>query len=126
MLTRGKNSENKKYPIYKGVETKQAVPERPVRLSGRLSYFCLLFFTVGYGSEWIKIASEDSVFLDSVRFIICIAKFFDVFGGREVMKLLESAGKVAHVVIADLFHRAAYRDIRVFQQPHGGVDFDFG
>ena len=41
------------------------------------------------------------------------------------MKLLESAGKVAHVVIADLFHRAAYRDIRVFQQPHGGVDFDF-
>ena len=31
------------------------------------------------------------------------------------MKLLESAGKVAHVVIADLFHRAAYRDIRVFQ-----------
>ena len=41
------------------------------------------------------------------------------------MKLLEGAGKVAHVVITDLFHRTAYRDIRVFQQPHGGVDFDF-
>lgn len=41
------------------------------------------------------------------------------------MELLESAGKVAHVVITDLFHRAAYRDIRIFQQSHGGVDFDF-